>query len=319
MEVDNADRSGHVPSQGASVLMLTPFGVSLRKIRLDRGLRLLDLANKLGQTSSFVSAVETGRKPIPRGYIAAIKRVLQLSPPEEEILHRAADRTRSEIDVDNLSVDQREIVAAFARKLDELPPDIVEEIKKFVFRSANEDTSFRRKRKGILVAPASTRILRELAEQVRSAFVREDQTRFPIMDVLEFRLPKVLNDFYLDVCSPEEMGQDEGRVIAGSNCIKLRQDVYERAWNESGRDRFTACHELGHFLLHRRVTLARVRDDNHPVYRDAEWQADTFAGALLLSSRHLNSFTDHHDAAAKCGMTSWAASVMWAKYQMSMA
>ena len=82
-----------------------------------------------------------------------------------------------------------------------------------------------------------------------------------------------------------------------------------------GRHRFTACHELGHYLLHRKVAMARVRDDNHPVYRDAEWQADTFAGGLLLSSRHLARLGCQENAAMQCGMTPTAASVMWAKYE----
>ena len=107
------------------------------------------------------------------------------------------------------------------------------------------------------------------------------------MDVLEFRLPALEEGFHLDVCSHAEMGAEEGLVVAGSNCIKLREDVYEGAWNDVGRDRFTACHELGHYLLHRQVAMARVRDDSHPVYRDAEWQADTFAGGLLMSPEHL--------------------------------
>ena len=43
--------------------MITPFGIATRKFRLDKGLRLLDLAQRLKLSSSFVSAVETGKKP----------------------------------------------------------------------------------------------------------------------------------------------------------------------------------------------------------------------------------------------------------------
>jgi hypothetical protein len=135
------------------------------------------------------------------------------------------------------------------------------------------------------------------------------------MDVLEFRLSSFFDGFYLDPCSKEEMGLEEGLVIAGENCIKLREDVYEGAWNDNGRHRFTACHEFGHFLMHRQITMARIRDESSPIYCDAEWQADTFAGGLLMPAGHLGQLVNSDIAASKCGMTPMAANVMWSKYQ----
>lgn len=295
--------------------MITPFGIAIRKLRLDKGLRLLDLAQQLELSSSFISAIETGKKPIPAGYVASVIQALGLTKSEERKLQRAADRSKTAVDVDGLQGTQRELVAAFARKLDDLPPEFLDEIKKHVFKSVDGDIPFRRKRKGLLVAPASTKALWDFAERVRSAFVSDDEVCFPIMDVLEFRLPRFEESFCLDVCSYEQMGSEEGLVVAASNCIKLREDVYEGAWDDVGRDRFTACHELGHFLLHRQVAMARVRDESHPVYRDVEWQADTFAGGLLMSSKHLARLGCHQNAAVQCGMTPMAASVMWSKYE----
>jgi hypothetical protein len=81
------------------------------------------------------------------------------------------------------------------------------------------------------------------------------------MDVLEFRLGAVFEGFYIDIREKESMGEDEGRIIGGTNSLALREDVYEGAWGGNGRDRFTACHEFGHFLMHRTVTMARTRED----------------------------------------------------------
>lgn len=295
--------------------MLTPFGIATRKLRLDKGLRLLDLAERIRVSSSFISAVETGKKPIPASYVASVIEAMALTPDEATELQRSADRSKAVVDIDGLQGSQRELVAAFARKLHELPPEFLEEIKKQVFKSSSGDIPFKRRHRGLLVAPASTRALWDFAEKVRSVFVGESQICFPIMDVLEFRLPSLEEGYYLDVCDKAEMGAEEGLVVAGSNCIKLRKDVYEGAWNDVGRDRFTACHEFAHYLLHRHVAMARVRDDSHPVYRDAEWQADTFAGGLLMSARHLRHLGCAEDAAIQCGMTSVAASVMWSKYR----
>jgi transcriptional regulator with XRE-family HTH domain len=295
--------------------MITPFGIATRKLRLDKGLRLLDLAEKLKLSSSFISAVETGKKPIPSGYLDSVAAAMRLTRSEAAELQRAADRSKTVVDIDGLQGSQRELVAAFARKLHDLPPEFLEEIKKQVFKSIAGDIPFKRRHRGLLVAAASTRALWDFAEKVRSVFVGEAHVCFPIMDVLEFRLPAIEDGFHLEVCSHAEMGVEEGLVIANSKCIKLREDVYEGAWNDVGRDRFTACHELGHYLLHRQVAMARVRDDSHPVYRDAEWQADTFAGGLLMSTRHLAQLGCADAAAAQCGMTPMAANVMWSKYR----
>jgi transcriptional regulator with XRE-family HTH domain len=295
--------------------MITPFGIATRKLRLDKGLRLLDLAQRLGLSSSYVSAVETGKKPIPPGYVASVSRALNLSPADADELQKAADRSKTAVDVDNLRGPQRELVAAFARKLDDLPPELLDQIKQRVFKSTGGEIPFKRHRKGLLVSPLSTRAIWDFADQVRATFVQPGEVYFPIMDVLEFRLSRFFDGFILDPCSRDEMGSEEGLVIAGLNCIKLREDVYEGAWNEVGRDRFTACHEFGHFLMHRQITMARVRDDSSPIYCDAEWQADTFAGGLLLSASHRQHLGNADSAATKCGMTPMAASVMWSKYQ----
>jgi hypothetical protein len=189
------------------------------------------------------------------------------------------------------------------------------ELKKIVLKSLDGDEPFERKRRGIVVPPMSTVNLRKFADQVRSVFVEDDKVEFPIMDVLEFRLGAIFDDFYIDIRDKESMGEDEGRVIGGTKGLALREDVYEGAWNRNGRDRFTACHELGHFLMHRTITMARTREDTDKIFCDAEWQADTFAGTLLFSPRHVGRFSDPDDAAGGCGMTGAAAKVMWSKYR----
>lgn len=52
--------------------MLTPFGKALRKLRLDLNISLKDMAEKLNVSSSFLSAVETGKKKIPQNFLKKI-------------------------------------------------------------------------------------------------------------------------------------------------------------------------------------------------------------------------------------------------------
>jgi hypothetical protein len=294
---------------------LTPFGIAVRKLRLDRAMRLLDMAKAADRSVAFLSAVETGRKPIPDGFVAHLGRSLLLDADEIRALRVAADQTRKEVRVESLSHEDRELVAAFARRLDDVPEHIKQALRKVVLKSVDEETPFKRSRRGMYVPPMSTRTLRGVAEQIRDIFVEPGQVEFPIMDVLEFRFSQLVPDFVFDVQDREAMGHDEGRVLAGSNTLILRQDIYEGAWNGVGRDRFTACHELAHYVLHRQVGFSRTRDDSDKIYCDAEWQADTFAGTLLMSPRHLRALSGPDAAAEACRMTPAAARVMWSKYQ----
>ena len=299
--------------------MLTPFGKVIRQFRNERGMLLFELAKRLNRSPAFVSGVETGRKAIPDSYVTAVIRAMDLSAAEARALRQAADRTRREVRVDNLSEDQRELVAAFARRLDEVPNDpavneIVIKLRK-ALKSRDGEVPFRRKRRGIIVPPMSAAALRSYAERVRRVFVEDDEIEFPIIEILESQLGKAIPGFYLDVVEKETMGDDEGRVIAGTASLQLREDVYIGACNGNGRGRFTACHELAHFLLHREVTIARSRDDGTAIYRDSEWQADTFAGALMMSVRHLDEFDDADDAARKCRMSGAAAEHQWQIYK----
>lgn len=59
--------------------MLTPFGKALRKLRLDLAISLKDMAAKLNVSSSFLSAVETGKKKIPQNFLEKIITSYKLS------------------------------------------------------------------------------------------------------------------------------------------------------------------------------------------------------------------------------------------------
>ncbi len=295
--------------------MLTPFGIAARKLRLDKGMRLLDLAQSMGCSAAFISAIETGRKPIPDGYVVRAARAMNLTPAEIRTLRRAADQARRELRLDKMPAEQRELVAAFARRLDDIPPDIMRALKKVVLKSLVGEIPFERKRRGLLVPPLSTKTIRTFADQVRSVFVDDTTIEFPIMDILEFRLSSLFEGFYIDVRDEEYMGDLEGLMIGGGVCLALREDVYIGAWAGNRRDRFTVCHEFGHFLMHRAVTMARARDDADKIFCDSEWQADTFAGTLMMSPRHLPLFNSPEHAADLCNMNPAATRTMWRKYQ----
>lgn len=109
---------------------LTPFGIEVRKLRFDKRMRLLDLAERLNKSAAFLSAIETGRKPIPDDFVREVANAMKLSTEELARLRKAADRTRKHVTIERLPEDQREIVAAFARNIDKMTADDLADIKK---------------------------------------------------------------------------------------------------------------------------------------------------------------------------------------------
>lgn len=101
--------------------MATPFGKAVRKIRIDRGLKLKDMADALGMKSAYLSAVEMGKRRITERVLnqiidyfddesigAELRSLVDVSQPE--FVFDLADKTDEE----------REMVVAFARKFSDL-------------------------------------------------------------------------------------------------------------------------------------------------------------------------------------------------------
>ena len=137
----------------------------------------------------------------------------------------------------------------------------------------------------VIANPLSIKKIRELANMLREATNYNDTAFFPVVHFIESILPSIDSEFSLVIEDINSMGACHGLACPEEKCIKLREDVYERAIQGIGRDRFTVAHELGHYLLHddNNVTLARM-EKNKKIehFRDPEWQANTFAAELLV-------------------------------------
>ncbi|MDO4285215.1 MAG: helix-turn-helix transcriptional regulator [Eubacteriales bacterium] len=99
--------------------MLTEFGKFCRKMRIDRGELLYDMANKLGVSSAFLSRVETGRAKPPIEWGRDIPRLYELSEEESEKLEEIieTDRLKLPIKTSGYTVGDQELILSFARKL----------------------------------------------------------------------------------------------------------------------------------------------------------------------------------------------------------
>jgi transcriptional regulator with XRE-family HTH domain len=100
--------------------MLTALGKALRKLRIERDLLLRDMADALGVSSAFLSAVETGRKKAPSDFIEKICKAYNLLKEERQILHEAAENSLTEVSMKMRTEKDRELVLAFAKKFPNL-------------------------------------------------------------------------------------------------------------------------------------------------------------------------------------------------------
>ncbi|HGA2731353.1 TPA: ImmA/IrrE family metallo-endopeptidase [Pseudomonas aeruginosa] len=160
------------------------------------------------------------------------------------------------------------------------------------------------------VPPQSLDAIIRLTEAIRKdTKIRSDL--FPVLEFLEFAMPRIFPGFALEVGAKEEMGPNHGLTIPSENVIRLREDVYDGLCRGGGRDRFTAAHELGHYIMHRNVSIVFHRAENGrlPPYRDSEWQANSFAGALLMPERAMRECGSLAEIAQRFGVSLAAAEV----------
>jgi hypothetical protein len=131
---------------------------------------------------------------------------------------------------------------------------------------------------------------------------------FPLLEVVEQRIPKAWDQFYCGVADDDELGGDHGRTWPDEGVILLRSDVYQGVREHQGRDRFTLAHELGHLVLHSGIGMARrVSASEIKTYCNSEWQADAFGGALLIPPEVAISLRDVDAIVKACGVSEAAA------------
>lgn len=110
--------------------MLTTFGKILRKLRIDNGQLLKDMADNLGISSANLSSVEHGKRSPQRTMVQDIIIKYHLQAEDEESLWNAYDLAREEtsIQLTGISSTRQELGLTFARRFNDLSQDQVRDI-----------------------------------------------------------------------------------------------------------------------------------------------------------------------------------------------
>ncbi|AAX73668.1 MULTISPECIES: transcriptional regulator [Brucella] len=118
--------------------MTTELGKELRKLRIDHNERLLDMSKKIGKSSAFISAVETGQKTPPNGFEELVIGAYHLARAAAEKLRIAADKSRSAFTITADTPLSRDTAGLLARKMNSLSDEQLEEIKHILRRGKEE-------------------------------------------------------------------------------------------------------------------------------------------------------------------------------------
>ena len=164
----------------------------------------------------------------------------------------------------------------------------------------------------IRAIPLSREQIRRITMQVRKACGMEKELYFPIVEFIEWGLCDPENNFNYEIVPEGEMEDTYGTTNTACNIMKIREDVYNGAVKGVPRDRFTLCHELGHYFLHQPSFVSYARG-NIPAYCQPEWQANTFA-AELMAPYYLVRNMSSYVIAVKCGMSKKAATIQYNTY-----
>lgn len=101
--------------------MITKFGRELRKLRLDLGITLFEMAQAIEVSSSLLSSVETGKKPATDVLMNKLFSVYPAVRDRAAEFRRLAEETQKEVTI-NLKSNQHaganELAMSFARKFD---------------------------------------------------------------------------------------------------------------------------------------------------------------------------------------------------------
>lgn len=100
--------------------MLTEFGKAIRKIRIDNGHILKDMADALGVSSSYLSAVEVGKKNVPQDFVDRIAKIYHIADEQESELRQAAQLSvrNIKIPLDGMPTQKIDLALTFARRFE---------------------------------------------------------------------------------------------------------------------------------------------------------------------------------------------------------
>ena len=122
--------------------MRTRLGDFLRSIRMKANISLRKMANDLGISPAFLSAVENGKKKMPDSWFALVPDTYDLSDSEinefKDIAYESFDTV--ELNIAKASENNKKLAIRFARRFDDIDEKTSEELLEILENKFKEDS-----------------------------------------------------------------------------------------------------------------------------------------------------------------------------------
>lgn len=117
-------------------MKITEFGKFLRKLRIEKDELLKDMAENLGVTASYLSAVEIGKRKIPKEWEFKIVNAYNLDENQASNLNRSILDSREIINIEakNLDFEEKNLILMLARKVRDLNENEKKDLKELLFK-----------------------------------------------------------------------------------------------------------------------------------------------------------------------------------------
>lgn len=111
--------------------MVSNYGKTLRKIRIDKGLTLAQMAQAVGITSAYLSTIERGNRKIPKNLTQNIIGHYELSNEQVAELQKAELQSMDslEIELSAVGLHKKTLVLSLAKNLKNMTYEQVARIK----------------------------------------------------------------------------------------------------------------------------------------------------------------------------------------------
>lgn len=120
-------------------MKLTQLGKELRKIRIGHEEVLFNMAERLGISSAMLSAIETGAKPAPEGFVSRLAEQYQEVAQEREYFEHLCEMTKKVLKVSlDLPDEKKSTALAFNRVLPKLTPEDIKALQTLFEKYCNK-------------------------------------------------------------------------------------------------------------------------------------------------------------------------------------
>jgi HTH-type transcriptional regulator, competence development regulator len=115
-------------------------GRFLRKLRIDNGEILYDMAQKLNCSTSYISALELGKRRVNQDFRNQLCKTYSLSPKQCAEFDNAISLSQEKIEIglEGLSQNSKELLLAFARKVETLNEEETSKLLEFLTKRIEE-------------------------------------------------------------------------------------------------------------------------------------------------------------------------------------